>query len=346
MKTKLAFITTFLLVFAITVYGQDQTINGQLLGGLGAKTTSGTLDWNHISNARSGNGYSLLLGNAANGMGGGYYYHPVSFEYSSKNGNGNLTQLAIPYWGGSIYFRERYSGNWAGWKEILDSENYGDILNGSYLSLNGGTLAGSLTVSQQLIVDNYSEEQSRIKSSSDAPLMVISTDAISGIGFADTHGLRYLFYTYYSDTYDFQTANISNVDQLTTTGNVSFGGQAIVNGVLESTKVKVTAAPGSFPDYVFSKDYQLKSLPELETFIKENGHLPNVPTAKEVETNGQDLGLIQQKLLEKIEELTLYILDQEKRLSRLEEVENENDQIKKQLREALDQLKKLGNNEN
>ena len=53
---------------------------------------------------------------------------------------------------------------------------------------------------------------------------------------------------------------------------------------------------------------------ELEAFIDTHGHLPNVPKAEEVEQNGQDLGLIQQKLLEKIEELTLYTLDQQKML--------------------------------
>ncbi|OEK03666.1 hypothetical protein BFP97_20030 [Roseivirga sp. 4D4] len=86
-------------------------------------------------------------------------------------------------------------------------------------------------------------------------------------------------------------------------------GDIVVNNNLESKKVKVTATPGSFPDYVFKPDYKLRSLSELSAFIKENGHLPNIPKAVEVEANGQDLGLIQQKLLEKIEELTLYVID-------------------------------------
>ena len=110
-------------------------------------------------------------------------------------------------------------------------------------------------------------------------------------------------------------------------------GDVIINESLESKKVKVSAAPGSFPDYVFSKDYQLKSLPELEAFIKENGHLPNVPTAKEVETNGQDLGLIQQKLLEKIEELTLYAIAQRK----------ENERLEKRMMELIKRIEKLEN---
>ena len=106
-------------------------------------------------------------------------------------------------------------------------------------------------------------------------------------------------------------------------------GNGFFQGNIESKKVKVSAAPGSFPDYVFAKEYQLKSLPELEAFIRENGHLPNVPTAKEVEANGQDLGLIQQKLLEKIEELTLYTIEQQKLI--------------KQLTERIEKLENTGN---
>ena len=120
--------------------------------------------------------------------------------------------------------------------------------------------------------------------------------------------------------------------------NQSNGNVSILNGNLESKKVKVSAVPGSFPDYVFSKDYQLKSLPELEAFIKENGHLPNVPTAKEVETNGQDLGLIQQKLLEKIEELTLYIIAQEKEK---EELKKESLSTKAELLKLVQRIEKL-----
>ena len=95
-------------------------------------------------------------------------------------------------------------------------------------------------------------------------------------------------------------------------------GNTVVEGDIESQKVKVTATPGSFPDYVFQPNYQLMGIDELSTFIKTNGHLPDMPTAQEVETNGQDLGLIQQKLLEKIEELTLYIINQEKRIAAME----------------------------
>ena len=82
---------------------------------MGAKTTGGTTDWNHSTNARSGNGYTLLLGSHSNGPGGNVYYHPFTFEYAQRDSNGNMTQLAIPYNGGTIYTRYRYSGSWSGW---------------------------------------------------------------------------------------------------------------------------------------------------------------------------------------------------------------------------------------
>jgi hypothetical protein len=104
-------------------------------------------------------------------------------------------------------------------------------------------------------------------------------------------------------------AGASKRFSISTNGDSELDGNLIVNDEIETTKVTVTASPGSFPDYVFSKDYKLNTLAEVEDFIQKNGHLPNMPTAKEVEANGQDLGLIQQKLLEKIEELTLYIIE-------------------------------------
>jgi len=95
------------------------TLKGQIVGGFGAIGTGGTTNWNHSTNARSGMGYTLLLGSAANGPGGGIYYHPVTFEYGSKDGTGNMTQLAIPYTGSSsIYIRTRYSGSWSSWGTV------------------------------------------------------------------------------------------------------------------------------------------------------------------------------------------------------------------------------------
>ncbi|RMG72325.1 MAG: hypothetical protein D6722_05605 [Bacteroidetes bacterium] len=74
----------------------------------------------------------------------------------------------------------------------------------------------------------------------------------------------------------------------------------------------------SWPDYVFEPAYPLPTLAEVEQHITEKGHLPGMPSAAEMADKGLDLGDMQLKMMEKIEELTLYILQQEKRIQELE----------------------------
>tara|TARA_A100000171_G_scaffold49782_1_gene59608 strand:+ start:17919 stop:18908 length:990 start_codon:yes stop_codon:yes gene_type:complete len=121
-------------------------------------------------------------------------------------------------------------------------------------------------------------------------------------------------------------------------GNLKVESNFIAKGSIETTKVKVTATPGSVPDYVFQPNYKLKNLNELEAFIQANSHLPNIPNAKEIETNGQNLGEMQLKLLEKIEELTLYVIGQEKSLKLQAISSKEKDTKLEKLEELVSQL--------
>ena len=89
-------------------------------------------------------------------------------------------------------------------------------------------------------------------------------------------------------------------------------------GGVTCSKVTVHMVP--FPDYVFEKDYKLMPLRELEQYIQRNKHLPNMPSSTDVAKNGADLGEINRVLVEKVEELTLYILDLEQRMNTLEKV--------------------------
>ncbi|MEL6865907.1 MAG: hypothetical protein AAFP19_15890 [Bacteroidota bacterium] len=87
-------------------------------------------------------------------------------------------------------------------------------------------------------------------------------------------------------------------------------------GLLEEVKVRPN---NEWPDYVFEAEYELTSLDSLASYIAEEGHLPGMPSAEEVAAEeGIELGEMNRKLLEKVEELTLYILDQEARLKALE----------------------------
>ncbi len=92
----------------------------------------------------------------------------------------------------------------------------------------------------------------------------------------------------------------------------------VTKGVL-TERVRIAEKGGTFwADFVFKPDYKLNSLKTVEAFIKKNGHLPNVPSAETVLKNGIDLADTQRILLQKIEELTLYIIEQEKRIKVLE----------------------------
>ncbi len=100
-----------------------------------------------------------------------------------------------------------------------------------------------------------------------------------------------------------------------------------VDGKVISEEIKVQLS-GSWPDYVFKEDYPLQSFDDLRSFIKQNKHLPNIPAAAEVEKNGIEVGDMQKRMVEKIEELTLYILDLETRLKKLEAVNTSTSSLK------------------
>lgn len=98
-------------------------------------------------------------------------------------------------------------------------------------------------------------------------------------------------------------------------GTTSPQSELAVNGTVTSKKVKVTAS--GWADFVFEPGYQLPSLKEVEAFIKENKHLPEVPSAATVEKDGQDLGEMNKILLQKVEELTLHMIQQQKEIEEL-----------------------------
>lgn len=83
-----------------------------------------------------------------------------------------------------------------------------------------------------------------------------------------------------------------------------------VNGRVRAKEVKVEAAP--WPDYVFEEGYELPDLSELSNYIKQHKHLPGMPSAKEVESDGIALGEMNRLLLEKVEELTLHLIEKER----------------------------------
>ncbi len=117
-------------------------------------------------------------------------------------------------------------------------------------------------------------------------------------------------------------------------GNVGIGEKPkanvrlAVDGKIETRSVEIHNV--GWADFVFNDDYKLPTLEEVEQHIEEKGHLKDIPSAKEVEENGIFVGEMHSKLLQKIEELTLYLIDQNKRLKVLEQ---ENTILKEKINE-------------
>lgn len=109
-----------------------------------------------------------------------------------------------------------------------------------------------------------------------------------------------------------------------------------VNGKIRAKEIKVETG---WSDFVFYDDYKLPSLLDVENHIKEKGHLKDIPSAKQVAKDGIFLGEMDSKLLQKIEELTLYTIQQEKKIKKLEE---ENKELKS-LSNRLTEIEKILN---
>jgi hypothetical protein len=109
-------------------------------------------------------------------------------------------------------------------------------------------------------------------------------------------------------------------------GNVSIGSNAgtdpnyklSVDGAMRAREIEVNLS--TWADYVFEESYELMPLTEVEAFIDENQHLPNIPAANDMVETGLNVGDMQVKMMEKIEELTLYIIEQDKKINALEAV--------------------------
>lgn len=140
-------------------------------------------------------------------------------------------------------------------------------------------------------------------------------------------GLHFFQKNYNNGTAPYDVNSFAEVLTLTNTGTVGIGTTSTgvhklaVEGSIGARRVKVTQT--GWADFVFNPDYKLLSLYEIEKYITTNKHLPEIPSASEVIKDGLDLGEMNKKLLQKVEELTLHLIQQRKDLDEaLQKIKN------------------------
>jgi hypothetical protein len=167
--------------------------------------------------------------------------------------------------------------------------------------------------------ETWAEGITIVKPSGWSGLRLTRNDPASGnfegnwaIGYSAGSGNDLSITNYFNSTQSDYIFHISSSTKNIGIGTANPTAKLSVNGNIRAKEIKVEAAP--WPDYVFSSSYKLPSLLETEQFIKANHHLPDIPSAAEVEKEGISLGEMNAKLLKKIEELTLQLIEVNKKL--------------------------------
>ncbi|MFV8282620.1 hypothetical protein ACNKXS_13805 [Christiangramia marina] len=239
---------------------------------------------------------------------------------------GNPDSIAINIQDGAIRFEKSFDANVGGPSSVL----LGYSSSGkAYLKRDGAGDVGLRIESQSDGVNPVSSSVTLGTENSEDYLQLFNeTDGIkksSGIRISSGNSDYKDFKVEYGDNESSYPVMTLSPDSLTT-----FHGSVAVNTIpsteyrlavggtilAESATVKLKE---EWPDYVFKDSYDLLSLKDLEVYIKKNGKLPNIPSAKEIEKNGMNVGEINRNLVEKVEELTLYMIQLSADLKKLQQ---------------------------
>jgi len=200
---------------------------------------------------------------------------------------------------------------------------------------NGGSVGiGTSTPGYALEVHSATGYNVAVLSSSGSGniLRMLHTGAGTNLKNAD---FQYISGNFYFSRYNDDWSGGSSLLTILNSGNVGIGetnpqSKLAVNGNITAKDIMVTNTGWS--DYVFQPGYRLRPLSEVRAYIQANHHLPDIPTEAEVKAQGASVGEMQAKLLAKIEELTLHMIQADERNTRLEkqnrELQDENREIR------------------
>ncbi|MEX6688861.1 hypothetical protein QTN47_15240 [Danxiaibacter flavus] len=199
---------------------------------------------------------------------------------------------------------------------------------GNDLSVNGNTStigninAGTTAQRNYIKISSREWPEIRFQTPGDDEVIRLGVAHLDGSNYPVKNGDFYV-YSSLTNSMGLVVAKNGNVNIAPAVGKVGIGTTSpteklSVNGTVLAKKVRVSQAAADWPDYVFDSSYELPSLVSVSSFVKENKHLPEMPSALTIEKDGHDLGEVQKLLLKKVEELTLYVIELEKKLALLE----------------------------
>lgn len=263
---------------------------------------------------------STVIAQEENIMGEGTTNYLPKFTGQYNIGNSNIYVTTGGYVGiGTTTPASRFTVLGSGW-------------NGGALEINSGTgyYGRIVSAADGFLFRNFSSSSIAFsfRNSSDGKLLTVLSSGNVGVGTInplaklDVNGTLRTNNTISLISGVTTYINLSSGDSYFNGGGLaigkttpSIGYKLDVNGKVRANEIVVNTTGA---DFVFDDNYRMRTLNEIETFIKENKHLPEIPTAEEMQQSGMNLSEINTKLLQKVEELTLYIIEQEKRIQALE----------------------------
>ena len=319
---KKTFFSILCLGFYIFSYSQDiPTLN--------------TFNWNTL---RYSGFYESITSSSVNMPNNQYdYFWGINIAHST-----NKEMLSQPYhWGGQIAFGINRFNSWPT-MYIRSTNESGEGKWAKILSDNGDqSIDGNFGITQNI------DAGGNIKLSNGELTYVYNDNFIYDQKSVGNYSIKWVVDSWLPGTPTLWLSGYAGVKFFTSTqcrlaitssGNIGIGtenpqNKLDVNGTIRATEVKVEALP--WADFVFDKDYKLPTLQEVENHINEHKHLPDIPSKKDVNENGVSLGEMQAKLLQKIEELTLYAIELNKTVKEQGEKMNKQAELIKDLQGKL-----------